>query len=83
MRANASHFLNRGNQQRGWLAPPLQHRVDTCIAWVLCIQRWAQVTALNSELVRFDMQTLQNPEISGIEYQQSTLFGHDLREYLL
>jgi len=50
---------------------------------VLCIQRWAQVTALNSELVRFDMQTLQNPEISGIEYQQSTLFGHDLREYLL
>ncbi|WP_235034001.1 HNH endonuclease, partial [Pantoea sp. 18069] len=29
------------------------------------------------------MQALQNPEIDGIEYQQGTLFGYELREYLL
>ena len=28
-----------------------------------------------------DMQ--QNPEISGVEYQQDTLYGYELREYLL
>ena len=83
LRHRAPRFLNRGNQQRGWLAPSLQHRVDTCMAWVRHIQRWAPVTALSSELVRFDMQALQNPEISGVEYQQGTLFGYELREYLL
>ncbi|MBX9936892.1 MAG: HNH endonuclease [Burkholderiaceae bacterium] len=83
LRYRAPRFLNRGNQQRGWLAPSLQHRVDTCMAWVRRIQRWVPVSAISSELVRFDMQALQNPEISGIEYQQGTSFGYELREYLL
>jgi 5-methylcytosine-specific restriction endonuclease McrA len=41
------------------------------------------VTALSQELVRFDTQALQNPEISGAEYQQGSLFGYEVREYLL
>ena len=45
--------------------------------------RWAPVSALSVELVRFDTQALQNPEISGVEYQQGTLFGYEVREYLL
>ncbi|MDD2712303.1 MAG: RNA-guided endonuclease IscB [Simplicispira sp.] len=83
LRYRAPRFLNRGNQKTGWLAPSLQHRVDTCLAWAQHIQRWAPIRALSSELVRFDMQALQNPEISGIQYQQGTLFGYELREYLL
>ena len=39
--------------------------------------------AISSELVRFDMQALQNPEIEGAEYQRGTLFGYELREYLV
>lgn len=35
------------------------------------------------ELVRFDMQLMQNPGISGVEYQQGTLVGCEVREYLL
>ena len=35
------------------------------------------------ELVRFDLQQMENPEISGIEYQQGTLAGYETREYLL
>jgi hypothetical protein len=35
------------------------------------------------EHVRFDTQALQNPEISGIEYQMGELAGYELREYLL
>jgi len=41
------------------------------------------ITALSQELVRFDLQKLENPEITGAEYQQGTLFGYELREYLL
>jgi 5-methylcytosine-specific restriction endonuclease McrA len=34
-------------------------------------------------VVRFDLQQLENPEISGIEYQQWELKGYEVREYLL
>jgi hypothetical protein len=33
--------------------------------------------------VKFDTQALRNPEIKGIEYQQGTLHGTEVREYLL
>jgi hypothetical protein len=39
------------------------------------------VTAVSSEFVRFDMQAIENPEISGVEYQQGTLAGYEVREY--
>jgi len=35
------------------------------------------------ELVKFDTQVMQNPEISGVEYQQGELMGYEVREYLL
>ncbi len=83
LRYRASRFLNRGNKQRGWLAPSLQHRVVTTMAWVKRLQQWAPISAISSELVRFDMQAMDNPEISGVEYQQGTLAGYEVREYLL
>jgi len=67
----------------GWLPPSLQHRVDTTMTWVRRLMRWVPVMSLAQELARFDAQALQNPEISGIQYQQGTLFGYELREYLL
>jgi 5-methylcytosine-specific restriction endonuclease McrA len=83
LRYRAPRFLNRGNQGRGWLAPSLQHRIDTTLAWVGRLRRLAPVTAIVQELVRFDMQQMDNPEIAGAEYQQGTLAGYELREYLL
>ena len=47
------------------------------------LSRLAPVTAISQELVRFDTQKLDNPEISGVEYQQGTLLGYEVREYLL
>jgi hypothetical protein len=35
------------------------------------------------ELVKFDLQAMENAEISGVEYQQGTLAGYELREYFL
>ncbi|AFZ12435.1 HNH endonuclease [Crinalium epipsammum PCC 9333] len=75
-------FLNR-TRQCGWLAPSLQHRVETILTWVNRLRRYAPITNISTELVRFDMLALDNPEISGIEYQQGTLFGYEVREYLL
>lgn len=83
LRYRAPRFLNRGNNQRGWLAPSLQHRVDTTLAWVKRLHRWAPVNGIAQELVRFDMQQIENPEIAGVEYQQGALAGYEAREYLL
>jgi 5-methylcytosine-specific restriction endonuclease McrA len=82
LRYRAPRFLNRSKPE-GWLAPSLMHRVHTTMAWVNRMRRWAPVAALSSELVRFDMQALENPGITGIGYQQGTLAGYEVREYLL
>jgi 5-methylcytosine-specific restriction endonuclease McrA len=75
-------FLNR-TRPDGWLAPSLQHRVETVLAWVNRLQQYAPIQGIFQELVRFDLQALENPEVLGIEYQQGTLFGYEIREYLL
>ncbi|ANB02353.1 RNA-guided endonuclease IscB [Ectothiorhodospira sp. BSL-9] len=82
LRHRAPRFDNR-TRPRGWLAPSLQHRVDTTLAWVARLRRLAPVTAIDQELVRFDTQAMEAPEISGVEYQQGTLHGYEVREYLL
>ena len=75
--------INNRTRPKGWLAPSLQHRVDTVTAWVNRLTRLAPVTAISQELVRFDTQKLETPEITGVEYQQGSLLGYEVREYLL
>jgi 5-methylcytosine-specific restriction endonuclease McrA len=81
-RYRQARFLNR-RKPKGWLAPSLQHRVDTTLTWVNRLRKYLPITAISMELVRFDMQQMENPEISGVEYQQGTLVGYEVREYLL
>lgn len=82
LRHRKPRFDNR-THPAGWLPPSLQHRVDTISNWVGRLQNLVPVTGLSMELVRFDMQKMLNPEISGVEYQQGILQGVEIREYLL
>jgi len=75
-------FLNR-TRPKGWLAPSLQHRVLTTLSWVEKFRRYAPIGSITQELVRFDLQQIENPEIVGVEYQQGELAGYEVREYLL
>lgn len=75
-------FLNR-TRQSGWLAPSLQHRVDTVMTWVNRLCKLAAITSIAQELVRFDLQLIKNPELAGVEYQQGELQGYEVKEYLL
>ncbi len=75
-------FLNR-KRPEGWLPPSLQHRVDTTLTWVKRLIRYCPINSISVELVKFDLQKQENPEISGVEYQQGTLYGWEVREYLL
>lgn len=53
-RYRAKRFLNR-TKPAGWLAPSLQHRVDTTLSWVKRLTRLAPVTALSQELCGTDV----------------------------
>jgi 5-methylcytosine-specific restriction endonuclease McrA len=75
-------FANR-KRRNGWLAPFLESRVANIMTWVRRLKKLAPVTALSQELVKFDFQQMENPEINGIEYQHGTLFGYEVKEYLL
>jgi len=81
-RYRQARFLNR-TRPKGWLAPSLRHRVETTLTWVNKLSKLAPVKTIFQELVRFDLQKIESPEISGVEYQQGVLAGYEVREYLL
>ncbi len=75
-------FLNR-RRPEGWLPPSLKSRISNIETWVNRLARLYPISGLSMELVKFDTQLLENPDISGIEYQQGELAGYEVREYLL
>lgn len=75
-------FSNRRRPQ-GWLAPSLLHRLENIHTWISRLRNRSPITSITCEQVRFDTQKLLNPEIEGVEYQRGTLFGSEIREYLL
>lgn len=82
LRYRPARFDNR-SKPKGWLAPSLRHRVETVTSWIARYRRSAPVSAIAMELVRFDMQLMQNPDVEGVGYQNGTLAGTEVREYLL
>ncbi|WP_312893633.1 RNA-guided endonuclease IscB [Nocardiopsis metallicus] len=83
LRYRAPRFDNRARPQ-GWFPPSLKHRVDTTIAWVDRLSRWAPVRAVHVERVAFDTHALSvGRPLEGLEYQHGTLHGFEVREYLL
>lgn len=75
-------FQNR-RRRADWLPPSMESRVSNVKTWVARLRRLCPIAALSVELVKFDTTLLQNPTISGLAYQQGTLAGYEVREYVL
>ena len=67
---------------KGWLPPSLMSRVDNIRTFITRLIRMLPLGAISYENVKFDTQKMMNPDIYGIEYQQGTLEGYEIREYL-
>lgn len=76
------HFQNR-RRPDGWLPPSLESRIANTLTWVNRLRRYCPITVISQELVKFDLQKMQHPEIAGVQYQQGTLQGYEVRQYLL
>ncbi len=70
-------------RREGWLPPSLESGIAHMVTWVQRLRRLAPISALSLELVKFDLQQMEQPEIQSFEYQQGTLAGYEVREYLL
>jgi len=77
-----ARFHNR-RKRTGSLPPSQTSRVCNVVTWVRRLMRLCPVNAISQELVRFDTQALDHPNIEGVEYQHSTLAGYEVREYVL
>jgi len=75
-------FLNR-NRQAGWLSPSTEHKINSHLELIKQIKKLLPVTKIRIEIAKFDSQKMQNPEIKGDEYQKGTLYGYEVKEYLL
>jgi 5-methylcytosine-specific restriction endonuclease McrA len=81
-RYRKARWKNR-RRAKGWLPPSLQSRISNILTWITRLRKLCNITNISLERVKFDMQRMENPEISGVEYQQGTLAGYEIKEYLL
>jgi 5-methylcytosine-specific restriction endonuclease McrA len=82
-RYRPARFDNRRNTKKGWLPPSLESRISNIITWVQRLMRLCPISSISQEVAKFDLQQMEQPDISGVHYQQGTLFGYEVREYLL
>ena len=75
-------FLNR-TRAKDWLPPSLEARVNQTLNAAAKLRNLLPIAAISTEHVKFDTQLMENPEISGVEYQQGELMGYEVKEYLL
>ena len=76
-------FKNRKNKKKGWLPPSLEQKVAVQLNEIDHLHRYFPIETIIIEIAEFDIQKIKNPDISGIEYQQGTLQGYNIRNYLL
>ena len=76
-------FNNRKNKKKGWLPPSLEQKVAVQLNEIDHLHRHFPIETIIVEVAEFDIQKIKNPNISGKEYQQGTLQGYNIRNYLL
>lgn len=83
LRYRAPRFDNR-KKPEGWLAPSIQHKLDSHLRLVAWAKKLLPITEVVVEVASFDIQAIKNPGIQGKEYQQGEQSGYwNLREYIL
>lgn len=85
LRYRAPRFDNRKKSKpKGWLAPSLQHKLDSHLKFIDYLYSILPITKCVVEVANFDIQRMNNESISGVEYQQGDMMGFwNLREYVL
>lgn len=74
---------NNRTRPDGWLAPSIKSKVDSTVKVVKQLSKILPISKVVVEIAKFDTQKLQNPHISGVEYQRGVTADYDnLRAYV-
>lgn len=85
LRYRKPRFNNRvKNKRPGWIAPSVRYKVDAHIRVIDNVCSILPISRIVVEVAQFDTQKINNPEISGKEYQEGDQLGFwNTREYVL
>ena len=85
LRYRKPRWLNRTKSKpKGWLAPSLQHKLDSHLKFIDSLYKILPITKCVVEVANFDIQKMKDDSISGVEYQQGDMMGFwNIREYAL
>ena len=85
LRYRKARFNNRvSSKRKGRLAPSVENKIQTHLTVVEKIHKFLPITNIVVETAAFDIQKINNPSISGSEYQQGEqLDFFNVREYVL
>jgi len=75
--------FNNRRKRKGTLPPSQESRVCNVLTWIRRLMRLCPLGAISQELVQFDTQALERPDIEGVQYQLGTLAGYEVRAYVL
>jgi len=81
-RYRPKRFANR-RRTKGWLPPCVRSKAEATVKAVHLVASLLPVKQVNVEMGSFDTQKMQNPEVTGVAYQQGELYGYLVREYVL
>ena len=78
-------FDNRvKSKHKGWLAPSIEQKINSHLTVIDKVTKILPIKNIIVEVASFDIQKINNPNISDIEYQQGEQLGFwNVREYVL
>ena len=82
LRYRPPRFSNR-RRCIGWLPPSIESRIGNVLVWIARLRSFCPISRIAVERTKFDPQLLDNPTITHLEYQCGTLFGWEVRAYVL
>lgn len=75
-------FLNR-EKPEGWFPSSIRSILQNTVTIAKRLMTLCPIDHIEYELVCFDTQLMQNPEIYGVDYQQGPLYRTNMRAFLL
>lgn len=76
--------FNNRKKDKGWIAPSVKQKIETHVNVIKDLHKILPITNIIVEVANFDIQKINNPEISGKEYQEGDQLGFwNVREYVL
>lgn len=76
IRNTETRFCNR-KRKDGWLTPSAEHLVRTHINLIHKMQKFLPITDVAIEINRFAFLSLEDPSVSGVDFQKGPLKGYD------